>query len=323
MNIAAQSHIRRRSLLTVAAAVALPAMAATWPERPIRLVVPFAAGGLGDISARLLAQSLSTSLGTPVLVDNKPGANGIIGTDVVAKAAPDGYTLLMTVRSAQTFAPVVYKTPYDSVKDLTPISILGDIDNIMIVHPSVKANTVQELIALAKAEPGRMNYAAGTSLVHLAMEVFKHLTGTSIVSVPYKGAGPALEAVLKGEVAMTFDPFSALPHLRAGKLKCLAVLSDRRSTVLPDVPTLREAGVSGLTLESWLGLMAPAGTPPDIIKRLHAAAVTMVQTPAVRERFAAMNVHPVGNTPEQFAQIVVSDTARWAQYVKTLNFKAE
>jgi tripartite-type tricarboxylate transporter receptor subunit TctC len=301
----------------------LPALADTWPSKPIRLVVPFPPGGATDVVARLFSERLATALGQPVVLDNRAGANGMIGTDAVAKAAPDGYTLLMTTGGAQTVSPSLYKMPYDSIKDLAAISQVATLDAMLVVHPSVPAKNVQELIALAKAQPGKLNYAAGSALIHLIGEIFKLTTGTDIMMIPYKGTGPQLSAVLAGETTMTVDPFTAVQHVKTGKLRALAVLSRKRSSLLPDVPTMQEAGVSGVELDAWAGLMAPTGTPAAIIKRLHAEVTKIVAMPDVRERLATLNYEPVGSTPEQFSRLIAADTAKWAKAVKATNFKVE
>ncbi|HEV7913851.1 MAG TPA: tripartite tricarboxylate transporter substrate binding protein [Albitalea sp.] len=316
--------IQRRHVLMLAGALApLPALADTWPSKPIRLVVPFPPGGATDVVARLFSERLATALGQPVVLDNRAGANGMIGTDAVAKAAPDGYTLLMTTGGAQTVSPSLYKMPYDSIKDLAAISQVATLDAMLVVHPSVPAKNVQELIALAKAQPGKLNYAAGSALIHLIGEIFKLTTGTDIMMIPYKGTGPQLSAVLAGETTMTVDPFTAVQHVKTGKLRALAVLSRKRSSLLPDVPTMQEAGVSGVELDAWAGLMAPTGTPAAIIKRLHAEVTKIVAMPDVRERLATLNYEPVGSTPEQFSRLIAADTAKWAKAVKATNFKVE
>lgn len=317
--------LNRRAALRAGASLlgVAPAWADTWPSKPIRLVIPFAPAGPADVLARVVAQKLGPSLGQVVLPDNRAGANGIVGTDVVAKAAPDGYTLLMTVGSAQTLGPNLYRLPYDAQKDLVAISNFATLKTMIVVHPSVPAKTLQEFIALAKANPGKYHYAAGTSLVQLVGESFKRATGTHIVAIPYKGTGPQLAAVLAGEVAMTIDPFTAVQHVKAGRLRALAMLSDKRSPVLPEVPTLLESGVHGVELSSWIGLMAPAGTPRPIIDRLHAEMVKIVAMPDVKERLAGLNYEPVGDTPEQFAAAIAAETARWAKIVKETGFKPE
>ncbi|MES2248081.1 MAG: tripartite tricarboxylate transporter substrate binding protein [Pseudomonadota bacterium] len=317
---------RRRLVLLASAAAAfspLPAWSDTWPGKPIRMIVPFAPGGATDVVARLVSERLSVALGQPVVLDNRAGANGIIGTDAVAKAAPDGYTLLMTTGGAQTVSPSLYPMPYDSIRDLTPISMVATLGTMIVVHPSVPAKTLQEFIALAKAQPGKLNYAAGSSLLHLVSETFKLATGTDIVAIPYKGTGPQLAAVLAGETSMTIDPFTAVQHVKSGRLRALAVLSRKRSSLLPDVPTLQEAGVSGVDLDAWAGMLAPAGTPAPVVNRLHAEIAKIVALPDFRERLATLNYEPAGTTPEQFAQLIATDTAKWAKAVKATNFKVQ
>lgn len=318
--------MQRRPLILSALAGAvttLPVRADTWPGKPIRLVVPFAPGGATDVVARIISQKLADGLGQPVVIDNKAGANGIVGTDVVAKAAPDGYTLLLTVASAQTLTPALYKLPFDPLKDLAPISIVANLGGVMVVHPSVPAKTMQEFIALVRSKPGKYDFAAGTSLIQLIGENFKKATGAYIVPIPYKGTGPQLAAVLAGEVAMTIDPFTAVSHIKAGRLRALAVLLPKRSPLLPDVPTMIEVGVQGVELNSWAGLLAPTGTPKPVIARLHEEIRKIVAMPDVKERLASLNYEPVGNTPEQFAALMVTETAQWAKVVKETNFKIE
>ena len=318
--------MQRRPLILSAlagAVTALPVLADTWPSKPIRLVVPFAPGGATDVVARIISQKLVDGLGQPVVIDNKAGANGIVGTDVVAKAAPDGYTLLLTVASAQTLTPALYKLPFDPLKDLAPISIVANLGGVMVVHPSVPAKTMQEFIALVRSKPGKYDFAAGTSLIQLIGENFKKATGAYIVPIPYKGTGPQLAAVLAGEVAMTIDPFTAVSHIKAGRLRALAVLLPKRSPLLPDVPTMIEVGVQGVELNSWAGLLAPTGTPKPVIARLHEEIRKIVAMPDVKERLASLNYEPVGNTPEQFAALMVTETAQWAKVVKETNFKIE
>ncbi|WP_238530122.1 tripartite tricarboxylate transporter substrate binding protein [Alicycliphilus denitrificans] len=270
-----------------------------------------------------MSERLTVALAQPVVLDNRAGANGIIGTDAVAKAAPDGYTLLMTTGGAQTVSPSLYALPYDSIRDLAPISMVATLGTMLVVHPSVPARTLQEFVALAKAQPGKLNYAAGSSLLHLVGETFKLATGTDIVAIPYKGTGPQLSAVLAGEAAMTIDPFTAVQHVKSGRLRALAVLSRKRSSLLPDVPTLQEAGVSGVELDAWAGMLAPAGTPAPVLKRLHDEVAKIVALPEFRDRLAALNYEPAGSTPEQFSQLIATDTAKWAKAVKATNFKVQ
>ena len=296
----------------------------TYPSKPVRIVVPQPSGGPSDGRARLVTLKLAEALKQPVVVDNRPGANGIIGTDVVAKAVPNGYTLLMTPASSLTLVPHLYKLPYDSIKDLVPVSLVSNTGTLfMFVNSSVPAKTIQEFIALAKSKPGQINFGAGTSATHLAGEMFRLATGTDITAIPYKGTGPQLTALLAGEVSMAVDGFPALPNVKSGKLRALAALSPKRSPVLPDVPTMRESGVLGVEIGSWTGLLAPAGTPKEIINQLQVEIAKIVALPDVKERFANAGAESVGNTPEQFAAIIDAENATWAKVVKATNFKID
>jgi len=319
------SLISRRGWIGLAAALCLaPALgwADTYPSRPIRLVVPYAPGGATDVVARLFSQRLGEALKQPVVVENRPGANGIIGTDQVARAAPDGYTLLLNTAGAQTLSPVLYKAGYDPVKSFAPISLISSIGFVMVVHPSVPAKTVQEFVALARSGSRPLSLSAGSSMIELIGETFKSTIGApAIVSAPYKGTGPQLQAVVAGEVDMTIDPFNGMQMIRAGKLRPLAVLASKRSPALPDVPTMQEAGIPGMNFNSWAGLLAPAGTPKEIIARLNHEVSRIVASPDIKERLAAIDYEAVGSTPEQFAAILAEDSARWAKLVKDTHYK--
>lgn len=318
-------RLPRRLMLLAALLLGAPALSwsQAYPAKPIRLIVPFSPGGATDVVARLVSQKLSDALKQPIVVDNRPGANGIIGTEMVARAAPDGYTLLLNSAGAQTLSPIIYKASYDSLKSFEPISLIANISFVMVVHPAVPAKTVQEFVALARSKSRQLNMSAGSSIIELIGEQFKAATGTSnIVSVPYKGTGPQLSAVVAGEVDMTIDPFNSLQMIKAGKLRPLAVLSPKRSPALPDVPTMQEAGLSGMTFNSWAGLLAPAGTPKEIVARLHKEITQVLSTPEVREQLARIDYEVVASTPEQFAATISEDTARWARIVKTSGYRA-
>jgi tripartite-type tricarboxylate transporter receptor subunit TctC len=306
---------------------ATSALAQTYPSKPIRIIVPFAPGGNVDITARTVAPELSILLGQPVLVENKPGAGGTIGANEVAKSAPDGYTLLMGSNSTISVAPALYpNNPYNPVRDFAPISNLAQVPFVLVVHPGVPANNVKELIALAQGKAGQLSMAsAGTgSSNHLVGELFQMQTGVKLNHIPYKGSGQALNDLLAGQVSVMFDQLtSASANIKAGKLRALAVSSTARSAALPDVPTFAEAGVAHFDFTNVTGLLAPAGTPPDIIAKLHAAAVKAVNSSAVRERFAAMGVIGVGDQPEQFAWFIREDFARWSKVVKDGNIKVD
>jgi tripartite-type tricarboxylate transporter receptor subunit TctC len=304
-------------LLSLAATVAF---GETYPTKPIRMIVPFPAGGTTDILARSVGQKLGEAVGRQVIIDNRPGAGGNIGSDMVAKAAPDGYTLLMgTVGTHAINASLYAKMPYDHIQDFAPITLVAAVPNVLVVNPSVEAKSVRELIALAKAKPGQLSFASsgnGTS-IHLSGELFKTMAGIDMLHVPYKGSAPALTDLIGGQVNLMFDNLpSSLPHIKAGKLRALAVTSGKRSPALPDVPTIAEAGLPGFEASSWFGVFAPAGTPKEIITRLNMEIVKALTSPELKERLAAQGAEAVGNSPEQFAAHIRSETAKWAKVVK-------
>jgi tripartite-type tricarboxylate transporter receptor subunit TctC len=316
------SRIRRR-LLQVAALAPLAwsglAMAQAWPSKPISLVVPFAAGGTTDVLARALADRLSQSLGQPVVVESKPGAGATIGADYVAKARPDGHTLLMGAVH-HTIAPSVYKSlPYDFSKDLAPVTTVALVPNVLVVNAATPAKSVSELVALLKASPGKYSYGSngnGTAQ-HLIGTQFGQSTDTGFIHVPYRGSGPLATDLLGGQILMSFDTVTpVLPHIKAGKLRALAVTTARRSGALPDVPTLEEAGLKGFDIGTWFGVLAPAATPPEILSRLNAEAVKIIQSPEFRARMAEIGAEPIGNSREQMAQQIANDTLRFAKLVK-------
>ena len=296
-----------------------------YPTKPIRLIVPQSAGGSTDLVARPLAQRLGAALNQSVVVDNRPGAGSVIGTDLVAKAAPDGYTLL-AVAASVTMSPSLYQLPFDPVRDLAPISQLSALPNILVVQPSLPVKSVTELIAFAKARPGQLNFgssgiATGT---HLSMEMFMYMTGTKLVHVPYKGGGLAVNALLGSEVQVNFATIStALPFVKNGRLRALAVTTARRSAAAPEVPTVAESGVPDYVYASWIGLLAPAKTPQPIITRLSAEAVKIVHTPEMKAILALEGSEPVGNSPAEFAAIIKTEVARWMKVVKAAGIKAD
>ncbi len=313
-------------LLVVTATATAAQPAANYPNKPIRIVVPQSAGGSTDLTARLIAQKLADALGQPVVVDNRPGAGSIIGTDLVAKAAPDGYTLLV-VASSITINPSLHKKlPFDPIRDLAPVSQLSAFPNMLVVHPAVPVKTVQELIALAKAKPGQINYGssgAGTG-THLSAELFKSMTGVDMVHVPYKGGGPAVTALLGGQVQLNFATIpSVLPHVRAGKLRAVAVTTLKRSPAAPDVPTIAESGVPGYDHGPWNGMLAPAKTPKAVIARLNAEVARIIHLPEAKAVLVHEGAEPVGNTPEEFAAIIRTETAKWAKVIKAAGIKAD
>jgi tripartite-type tricarboxylate transporter receptor subunit TctC len=317
----------RLPAFVLAIALAGTVHAQGYPSQPIKMVVPFTAGGTTDILARTVGQKLSESLRQPVIVENRPGAGGNIGADVVAKAKPDGYTILMGTIGTQAINASLYsKMPYDAARDFAPITLVAIVPNVLIVHPSVPAKNVAELIALAKAKPGTLNFASSSTggSPHLSGEMFKQMTGVDIVHVPYKGSAPAITDLLGGQVNLMFDNLpSGLPHVKAGKLRALGVTSARRSPAVPDIPTIAESGVPGYEVDSWFGILAPAGTPPEIVNKLNAEIVRILKLPDVNERLAEQGAQPVGDTPQQFAEHIRRETAKWAKVVKASGAKAD
>ena len=300
--------------------------AGAYPTRPIRLIVPFAPGGSNDIMARLAGQKLSETLGTQVVVDNRAGGSGIIGTDIAAKAAPDGYTVLMM---SLTFAvnPSLYsKLPYDTEKDLAPVTLVASAPLMLVVHPSIPAKSVQELIAYAKANPGKLNFGSGGpgTTPHLAGEMLKMMAGVKMTHVPYKGGGPALNDLIGGQIQLMLENIpSTLPHAKSGRLRALAVSGLKRSALVPDLPTLDEAGLKGYEIVGWNGLFVPAGTSRQIVTRLHGDIAKALAQPDVKERLATMGAEPVGNSPEAFRAFVKAEIVKWAKVVKEAGLKVE
>ena len=318
--------IPRRSIVLAAAAASLSprafAQAAEWPTRTIRMVVPFAPGGATDVVARLFAQRLADALKQPVVVDNKAGANGIIGTTEVARAAPDGYTLLMNTAGAQVLSPALYKAGYEPLASFAPVCLLANIGLVLVVNPSLGVSNLQDFIALARKPGKALNFAGGSSMISLIGEQLKATIGAGdMVVAAYKGTGPQLQAVVGGEADVSVDPFVGLQLIRSGKIKPLVVLSKKRTPALPDVPTAEEAGLQGMSFGSWAGLLAPAGTPPAIVKRLNAELLKILALPDVLEQLAKIDYEPVGSSPEQFARQIADEAERWARLVKERNFK--
>ena len=296
------------------------AQTTTYPTKAVRLIVPFPPGGTTDILARAVAQTLSESWGQQVIVDNHPGAGGNIGSDLVAKAPHDGYTLLMGTVGTHAINPSLYaKMPYDHVKDFAPVILVAGVPNVLVVNPSVPAHSVQELIALAKANPGKLNFASsgnGTS-IHLSGELFKTMTGTQITHVPYKGSAPALTDLIGGQVQLMFDNLpSSLAFIKAGKLRALAVTSSTRSAALPDVPTLAESGLPGFEASSWFGVLAPAGTPREVVVKLNGAIDAWLSSAQAREKLASQGAVAAGGPPDAFARHIATESDKWAKVVK-------
>ena len=302
------------------APIAFAQGAASYPTKPVRLVVPFPAGGTTDILARAVAQQLSVGWGQQVIVDNRPGAGGNIGSELVAKAAPDGYTLLMGTVGTHAINPSLYaKMPYDHVKDFTPVVLVAGVPNVLVVNPSLPVHSVPELIAYAKANPGKLNFASsgnGTS-IHLSGELFRTMTGVDMTHVPYKGSAPALTDLIGGQVQLMFDNLpSSLQFIRTGKLRALAVTSAARSTALPELPTLAEAGLPGFEASSWFGILAPAGTPKDIVAKINAAVGSWLASPEAKEKLLAQGAIAAGGSPDAFVKHIDAETAKWAKVVK-------
>jgi tripartite-type tricarboxylate transporter receptor subunit TctC len=297
-----------------------PAMAQAWPSKPIKWIVPFAAGGTTDILARTVGEKLAVALGQPVIIENKPGAGGGLGADFVAKSAPDGYTLLGGTISTHAINASLYKDlPYDPVRDFVPITLIARVPNMLVVNNDVPAKNVAELIVLMKKNPGKYTFASsgnGTSQ-HLSGELFKNIAGVDMQHIPYKGSPPALQDVMGGSVTMTFDNITtAWPLAKGGKLRALGVTTAKRSPVAPEVPTLAEAGLAGYEIGSWQGVFAPAGTPPDIVKRLNTEMVRIINLPEVKDKLLALGAEPVGNSSEEFTAFVKAEVVKWGDVVK-------
>jgi tripartite-type tricarboxylate transporter receptor subunit TctC len=308
------------SVSACAAAGIAPVNASPYPNKPIRLIVPSTPGGAPDIMARAVGQKLSESLGQPVVVDNRSGAGGIIGSEAVAKAAADGYTLIMANAGSHAVNASLYsKLPYDPINDFAPVALVSSAPNILIVHPSLPVNSVKALIGLARAKPGQLEFGSGGngSTAHLSGEMFKMMANVAIVHVPYKGAPAAVIGVMSGQVTMAFPNIPpALPQVRAGKLKALAVTTAKRSTAVPELPTVAESGLPGYEATAWFGVLAPAGTPRAIIARLNSAVVAAVHAPDMRQRLLLEGAEALGSSPEDFAKVIKDDIAKWAKVVK-------
>jgi len=314
--------LRRRLLQATALAAALTAgsaFAQAWPSKPITLVVPFPAGGTTDVLARALADKLQQALGQPLIVESKPGAGATLGADVVAKSKPDGYTLLVGAVHHTIATSVYKKLPYDLQKDFVPITTIALVPNVLVVNAANPAKTVAELVAQAKAQPGKLTYGSngnGTAQ-HLIATQFENATGTDLVHIPYKGSGPLVTDLLGNQITMSFDTVTpVLQHIRSGKLRALAVTTGKRATALPDVPTLQEAGVHGIDTGTWFGVLAPAATPKEVTAKLNAEMVKVIQSPEFRKRMDEIGAEPIGNSAEQMAAQIKADTDKFAKLVK-------
>jgi len=298
-----------------------------YPAKPIKLVAPSTPGDAPDVIARLVADKLSPALGQQVVVENRPGAGGVVGSDYVAKALPDGYTLIMGNAGSHGINAAVYsKLPYDIQKDFAPVSQVAVAPNVMVINPSVPANSVSEFIAYAKANPGKLSYASGGngSSAHMSMELFKSMSGIDIQHVPYKGSSPALTDVVSGQVvAFIGNMPPTVPLIKAGKLRALAVTTKSRSTLMPELPTITEAGLPGFETVAWFGVLAPAGTPPEIVNRLSAEIAKIVKSPEMREKLVAMGAEPVGGTPDEFRAVIDRDIAKWKPLAQKVGIKVD
>jgi len=315
-----------RSLLAAALVFfSLSANSQTWPSKPIRYIVPFPPGAFNDTLGRTISAELSKTLGQPMVVDNRPGGNSIIGTEAAAKSPPDGYTLF---GAALPFSVIqsLYKTSFDVTKDFAPITLAGISANLLVAHPSFPVNSVKELIEHARRNPGRINYGSsgnGTS-VHLSMELFKSMTKTFMLHIPYRGSAPVVADLIGGQLDVMFDNVpNVIGHVRAGKMKAIAVSTAQRSALAPEVPTVAEAGVPGYELSVWFGVLAPAGTPREIIVRLNTEIVKVLNAPEVKDRFAKQGVEVQTSTPEQFSEFLRAEVSRWAKVVQDADIKAD
>lgn len=326
-------HMIRRTFLTAGLAGMLALLAAplgahaqdNWPTKPVKIVVPFAPGGTSDILARTLAEKLQASLKQTIVIENKAGAGGVIGADSVAKSAPDGYTFLLGTIASHAINPALQpKMPYDAAKDFAPVMLLGSISNVLLVGANQPYKTVADLIAAAKSKPGTIAFgSAGTgSSQHMSGEAFKLLAGAELTHVPYRGSAPAIQDLISGQIPVSFETATvALPHIQSGKVRALAVTSATRSRVLPDVPTMQEAGVAGFDVASWQAIYAPAGTPPAIVQKMNQTLAAIIATPDIKTRMEGLGLEYQPNSPEQFAEFGRKELAKWAKIVKDGNVK--
>ena len=318
--------MRSFTLALIAAALALPAAAQNYPVRPVRIIVPVATGGGTDFLARAVARELSERMGRQFVVDNRAGAGGAIGGETAAKAAPDGYTLIMGYTASHGINPALQKLPYDPVRDFTAITQVASATNMLVVHPAVPVKSIKDLIAHAKAKPGGLRYAsAGTgSAPHMSGELFDLMAGTKMIHVPYKGAGPALTDVLAGHVQLTFTSLPAgLPHVKAGKVRPIAVTSPRRATLMPDLPTVSESGLSGFNTDQWYGLLGPAKLPAAIATKLHAETATSLKDEDLRKALINQGFEIVASSPDQFRTHIQNEVRKWAELVKKAGVKPD
>ena len=313
-------------VVAACAALVVPAWGQAWPAKPIKLVAPSTPGDAPDVIARLVAEKLSTALGQQVVVENRPGAGGVVGSDAVAKAAPDGYTLIMGNAGSHGINAAVYtKLPYDIQRDFAPVSQVAVAPNVMVINPGIPATSVAEFIAYAKSQPGKLSYASGGngSSAHMSMELFKAMAGVDLQHVPYKGATPALTDVIGGQVvAFIGNMPPTVPHIKSGKLRGLAVTTTKRSALMPELPTIADT-LPGYETVAWFGVLAPAGTPPEIVNRLSAEIGRIARSPEMREKLVAMGAEPVGGTPEEFKAVIDRDIAKWKPLAQKVGIKVD
>jgi tripartite-type tricarboxylate transporter receptor subunit TctC len=310
--------------LAAAPALAPGGQAETFPSRPIRIVVPYAAGGVNDVAARLLQPGLQAALGQPIVIDNRSGANGAIGSAAVAKAMPDGYTLLIDNESHAVNPAINPKLPYDTAHEFAPVTLICTISRLFVINAGLPVHTLAAFVALARAQPGALNYAIAASPVQLAMELFDSMAGITLTSVTYRGGAPAMQAMLSNETQITLVPLApAASYLRSGQLRALAIAGPRRSPALPDVPTVAEAGYPAFDAPSWIGVLAPAGTPPPIIARLHDAIAAVLAKPDVGERFEALGMDVAAQAPESFGRFIAGEIAKWTKVARDHNITVE
>jgi len=329
------SPATKRALMTAAAIVVVvllgaamvtPLGAQTYPNKPIRFILPFPPGGATDILGRIIGQKLAERLGQPVVPENRPGGAGNIGLDATANAKPDGYTIVLTVQTIAISPSLFKKLNYDPVKDFAPITLVGQIPNVVVVRPALPVKNLKELVAYAKANPKKLNYGSGGTgnANHLVFELLKNLTQVDMVHVPYKGVNQAMIGLMGGEVDMvSIGPPAALPHIQSGKVRALAVLQKERVPTLPDVPTSREAGVENFEVVSWYGILAPAATPRDIVNRLNAEWIKIVAMPDTKAKMESVGVEPLSSTPEQFSDFIKTEIVRWSKVIKEANLSLD
>ena len=314
------------ALASAALAASAPVSAQAYPSKPIRMIVPYTPGGYTDTMARAVGEPLGRVLGQPVIFENKPGANSILGADMVAKAPADGYTLATVIAAHAGNATLYPKLPFDVIKDFAPVSLTSVSPVILVAHNSFPAKTVAEFIAYAKANPGKINFgSSGTgAAAHLTMEYLMNLTGTKMQHVPYKGTAPALTDLIGGQIGVMFDtPSSMMPHVKAGKIRALGVAADKRVGGALDVPTFAESGMPGFLSGTWSMVLAPAGTPPELVSRLSAEIAKITRTPAFKERFDALGIVPVGNTPDEALAFLKSEVSKWGKVIRDANVKVD